>query len=132
MGRKRRTICFETCYADEELWVWQLNRIIRTDSSCFFLLRKGHPDYGHIGPLVEDFLTPKSQSEKQQVVVIGQGNVALDCARIMAKGRSHLVDTDITSKALDVLKDGVQSTVVLGRRGHVQGAFTIKVSIFTT
>mmetsp|Transcript_3914 Transcript_3914/g.5658 ORF Transcript_3914/g.5658 Transcript_3914/m.5658 type:complete len:357 (-) Transcript_3914:1839-2909(-) len=86
----------------------------------------GHPDYGHIGPLVEDFLTPKSQSEKQQVVVIGQGNVALDCARIMAKGRSHLVDTDITSKALDVLKDGVQSTVVLGRRGHVQGAFTIK------
>eukprot|EP00521_Asterionellopsis_glacialis_P006767 CAMPEP_0195281584 /NCGR_PEP_ID=MMETSP0707-20130614/834_1 /TAXON_ID=33640 /ORGANISM="Asterionellopsis glacialis, Strain CCMP134" /LENGTH=307 /DNA_ID=CAMNT_0040340487 /DNA_START=56 /DNA_END=979 /DNA_ORIENTATION=- len=44
----------------------------------------------------------------------------------MAKGSSHLIDTDITSNALDVLKNGVQSTVVLGRRGHVQGAFTIK------
>jgi adrenodoxin-NADP+ reductase len=60
------------------------------------------------------------------VVIIGQGNVALDCARILAKGTSQLVDTDIASHALEVLKEGVHTTTILGRRGHVQGAFTIK------
>jgi adrenodoxin-NADP+ reductase len=60
------------------------------------------------------------------VVVIGQGNVALDCARILAKGRSGLYDTDIASHALPVLGEGVSRVTIVGRRGHVQGAFTIK------
>jgi adrenodoxin-NADP+ reductase len=60
------------------------------------------------------------------VVVIGQGNVALDCARILAKGSSGLIDTDIGSRALSVLGEGVQTISIVGRRGHVQGAFTIK------
>eukprot|EP00978_Attheya_sp_CCMP212_P011809 scaffold29344_cov58-Attheya_sp.AAC.1 len=68
-----------------------------------------------------------SSPEESQVVVIGQGNVALDCARILAKGAPGLVDTDISAHALPILKNGVKKTVVLGRRGHVQGAFTIKV-----
>ncbi len=55
------------------------------------------------------------------------GNVALDCARILAKGRDKLIDTDIASHALQVLGQGVKRTTVVGRRGHIQGAFTIKV-----
>lgn len=84
----------------------------------------GHPDYVHIGKVVADALGDKP--EIANVVVVGQGNVALDCARVLAKGASGLVDTDIASHVFPVLKDGVKCTTIVGRRGHVQGAFTIK------
>lgn len=83
----------------------------------------GHPDFSHIG---DEFADLMMHPETTQVVVIGQGNVALDCARILAKGRPGLFDTDIASHALPILQEGVKRTIVLGRRGHVQGAFTIK------
>ncbi len=83
----------------------------------------GHPDFEHLGSEFQKIL---DQTGTTEVAVIGQGNVALDCARILAKGRKGLMDTDITSRALDVIGDGVKRTSVLGRRGHVQGAFTIK------
>ena len=38
----------------------------------------GHPDFVHIGDQIAELL---SSPEESQVVVIGQGNVALDCAR---------------------------------------------------
>jgi adrenodoxin-NADP+ reductase len=70
------------------------------------------------------------------VVVLGHGNVALDCARILAKGASGLYETDVASHALPILAqqqqqqqhDGSshQCISIIGRRGHVQGAFTIK------
>lgn len=85
----------------------------------------GHPDFEHMGSEFQHVLDDPNGTGVE-VVVIGQGNVALDCARVLAKGRQGLVDTDITSRALDVIGDGVKCTSVLGRRGHVQGAFTIK------
>jgi adrenodoxin-NADP+ reductase len=84
----------------------------------------GHPDFVYIGEQVKKALG--EHVTEARVAIIGQGNVALDCARILAKGSSQLVDTDIASHALEVLKEGVRITTVLGRRGHVQGAFTIK------
>jgi hypothetical protein len=60
------------------------------------------------------------------VVVIGHGNVALDCARVLAKACPGLYDTDLAARALPVLGDGVARISIVGRRGHVQGAFTIK------
>ena len=81
----------------------------------------GHPHFEHIGAQVEQAL-----GEGGEVVVIGQGNVALDCARILGKGQQGLYDTDIASRALSVIGDGVPVVTVVGRRGHVQGAFTIK------
>lgn len=83
----------------------------------------GHPDYVHMG---EKFQKVLHDPRNSSVVVVGQGNVALDCARILAKGRNGLNDTDIAKHALEVIGDGVKTTTVLGRRGHVQGAFTIK------
>ena len=84
----------------------------------------GHPEFAHMGDYFEKALG--KDPSQASVVVIGQGNVALDCARILAKGSKGLMDTDIASHALEIIKNGVEKTTVLGRRGHVQGAFTIK------
>lgn len=92
----------------------------------------GHPDYDHVGPSVARALGVEAKEmgtsgiRQASVVVVGQGNVALDCARILAKGRKGLQDTDIVNRALDVLGDGVADIHIIGRRGHIQGAFTIK------
>ena len=52
----------------------------------------GHPDFPREWPL-----------EAESVAVIGNGNVALDVARILAKTRSELEHTDIAEHALEVL-----------------------------
>ncbi|KAL3945204.1 MAG: hypothetical protein SGBAC_000677, partial [Bacillariaceae sp.] len=91
----------------------------------------GHVDYEWVGPLVEKALKRNSDGS-QQIVVIGHGNVALDCARILAKTREELDPTDIASRSLNIIDQGddnadfMREVSVIGRRGHVQGAFTIK------
>jgi NADPH-dependent glutamate synthase beta subunit-like oxidoreductase len=62
------------------------------------------------------------------VVIIGQGNVAVDCARVLAANPdAHLASSDISDYALDALRaSAVKRVVVVGRRGHVQAAFTVK------
>jgi len=96
----------------------------------------GHPEFAYVGDVVREALWSSDGDDKEidsnvvskcQAVVIGNGNVALDCARILAKGRQGLEDTDVPSDVLKVLRGGVEKVAVLGRRGHVQGAFTIKV-----
>ncbi len=58
-------------------------------------------------------------------VVIGQGNVAVDVARILAKTTDELAQTDITARALEVLAESkLREIRMVGRRGPVQGAFT--------
>ena len=112
-----------------------------------------HPDFGYVGPIVNKVLPPPpspSSSKKSgknreggKVVVIGNGNVALDCARILAKGGSALLDTDLAHRAYDVFVGAsssdngggssvnrIRDVTVVGRRGHVQAAFTIKVFSF--
>lgn len=60
-------------------------------------------------------------------VVIGQGNVALDVARILLSDVGELRKTDMTEHALNVLSHSKVTTVhVVGRRGPMQAAFTIK------
>ena len=58
-------------------------------------------------------------------VVIGQGNVAVDVARILAKTTDELAQTDITAQALEVLAESkLREIRMVGRRGPVQAAFT--------
>jgi ferredoxin--NADP+ reductase len=58
-------------------------------------------------------------------VVIGQGNVAVDVARILAKTVDELKDTDIAIHALEALAESkVREVRMIGRRGPVQAAFT--------
>ncbi|KAF0686186.1 Aste57867_21972 [Aphanomyces stellatus] len=60
-------------------------------------------------------------------VVIGQGNVAVDCARILSKSTDELATTDISQHALDALaKSGIKTVYLVGRRGSAQAAFTMK------
>jgi ferredoxin--NADP+ reductase len=60
-----------------------------------------------------------------RAVVIGNGNVALDVARILVTDPDVLARTDIADHALDSLRPcGVEEVVIVGRRGPLQTAFT--------
>ena len=62
-----------------------------------------------------------------EAVIIGQGNVALDVARILLTDVDRLKKTDMTDRALATLaKSRVRRVRVIGRRGPMQAAFTIK------
>ena len=69
----------------------------------------------------------KPLSEIRRVAIIGNGNVALDCARVLLAPLSHLETTDITSEALAALENSkVVDVNVIARRGILNSAFTIK------
>ncbi|KAI8077807.1 uncharacterized protein BX664DRAFT_389400 [Halteromyces radiatus] len=60
-------------------------------------------------------------------VVIGQGNVALDVARVLLSPIDELRKTDMTEYALEALsKSRIKHVHVVGRRGPLQAAFTAK------
>ncbi|MCX5414601.1 FAD-dependent oxidoreductase [Streptomyces sp. NBC_00059] len=61
----------------------------------------------------------------ERVVVVGNGNVALDAARILVSDPGALAAGDIADHALDALRDGaVREVVLLGRRGPEDAAYT--------
>ncbi|CAN8102423.1 unnamed protein product [Discula destructiva] len=63
----------------------------------------------------------------EQAVIIGQGNVALDVARILLQDVDKLRTTDIADYALEALsRNRVRDVRVVGRRAAMQAAFTIK------
>ncbi|KAI9499654.1 hypothetical protein BDB00DRAFT_934828 [Zychaea mexicana] len=65
--------------------------------------------------------------ETDTAVVIGQGNVALDVARVLLSPIDTLRKTDITEYALETLsKSKIRHVHVVGRRGPLQAAFTSK------
>jgi ferredoxin/flavodoxin---NADP+ reductase len=61
----------------------------------------------------------------ERALVIGNGNVALDVARMLVLAPSELAPTDTADHALEVLADSkVREVLVVGRRGPAQAAFT--------
>ena len=65
--------------------------------------------------------------DAKNVVIIGQGNVALDVARILAKNVDDLKMYDIPDYALNALQDSnVENIFIVGRRGPIQAACTTK------
>ncbi|KAI9373849.1 NADPH-adrenodoxin reductase Arh1 [Aspergillus egyptiacus] len=63
----------------------------------------------------------------ENAVIIGQGNVALDVARILLSDMDRLRQTDIADYALEELsRSKIKRVRVVGRRGPLQAAFTIK------
>jgi len=76
----------------------------------------GHPDHTD---LEFDLLSAR------RAVVIGNGNVALDVARMLVLAPSELAPTDTADHALAVLAASqVCEVVIVGRRGPAQAAFT--------
>lgn len=75
----------------------------------------GHPDY-------RDLTFDLSH---ETAVVIGQGNVAVDVCRILAKTADELRQTDIAAHALEVLAESrIRAIHMIGRRGPAQAKFT--------
>lgn len=65
--------------------------------------------------------------DAEDVTIIGNGNVALDVARILLCDLSRLKSTDITEEAYETLKGSkVKNVRIVGRRGLLQSAFTTK------
>ncbi|MBA3327835.1 MAG: FAD-dependent oxidoreductase [Solirubrobacterales bacterium] len=75
----------------------------------------GHPDYAD-----REF-----DLSCERAVVIGNGNVAIDVARMLALDPDELAVTDTADHAIDALSRAqVKEVVMLGRRGPAQAAFT--------
>jgi ferredoxin--NADP+ reductase len=65
--------------------------------------------------------------DARSAVVIGVGNVALDVARVLARGADELRHTDVPDGTLRALADSrVMDVYVVGRRGPSQAKFTTK------
>jgi ferredoxin/flavodoxin---NADP+ reductase len=61
----------------------------------------------------------------ERAVVIGNGNVAVDVARMLVLHPDELRCTDVADHALEVFSgSGVREVVLVGRRGPAQAAFT--------
>ena len=74
----------------------------------------GHPDFRDL-----DF-----DLSSKRAVIVGNGNVALDVARILTLPIDELKKTDIADYAIEKLANSnIEEVVILGRRGHFQGAF---------
>ncbi|KAI1377560.1 nucleotide-binding domain-containing protein [Hypoxylon crocopeplum] len=66
-------------------------------------------------------------AQSDEAVIIGQGNVALDVARILLKDVDELRKSDITTAAIETLqKSCIRRVHIVGRRGPMQAAFTVK------
>jgi len=77
----------------------------------------GHPDFADLDPFLGG----------SHAAVVGNGNVALDCARILAKTRHEFEGSDIVGHALDALDhSAIRTITILGRRGPHQIAMTPK------
>jgi ferredoxin--NADP+ reductase len=74
-----------------------------------------HPHFEEMAP---DLSTGRA-------IVVGNGNVALDVARILVTDPDALATTDIADHALKSLHDrGVEEVLIVGRRGPLQAPFT--------
>jgi ferredoxin--NADP+ reductase len=77
----------------------------------------GHPEFADLDP-------PLSGTN---AAVVGNGNVALDVARILSKTRHEFEGSDIVGHALDALdQSAIRTVTILGRRGPHQIAMTPK------
>ena len=86
-------------------------------SAAFVGWYNGHPDFTDLAPVLHG----------SGAVVIGNGNVALDVARILAKTEAEFVGSDIVGHALDGLgRHAIDTITLLGRRGPHQIAMTPK------
>ncbi|KHK92025.1 FAD-dependent oxidoreductase [Novosphingobium malaysiense] len=86
-------------------------------SASFVGWYNGHPHFADLDPALSH----------DTAVVIGNGNVALDVTRILAKSQEEFEGSDIVAHALTALDASqIRRIVILGRRGPHQIAMTPK------
>lgn len=83
-------------------------------ASDFVGFYNGHPDQADLA----------FDLTGRRAVIVGNGNVALDLARILMTSPADLRKTDMASHAIDALeRSNIREVVLLGRRGPMDGAF---------
>jgi ferredoxin--NADP+ reductase len=84
-------------------------------ATAFVAWYNGHPDFQDLS----------FDLSGERAVVIGNGNVAVDVARMLALTEEELAPTDTTDPAIDaIVHSGIREILMLGRRGPVQASFT--------
>jgi ferredoxin--NADP+ reductase len=84
-------------------------------ATAFVAWYNGHPDFDDL----------EFDLSHERAVVVGNGNVAIDCVRMLALTAEELAPTDtIDAAARAIVGSGLKEIVMLGRRGPVQAAFT--------
>jgi ferredoxin/flavodoxin---NADP+ reductase len=84
-------------------------------ATAFVAWYNGHPDFQDL----------QFDLSGKRAIVIGNGNVAVDVARMLALTPEELAPTDTTDPAIDAINDaGIEEIVMVGRRGPAQAAFT--------
>jgi ferredoxin--NADP+ reductase len=75
----------------------------------------GHPDHQQL----------EFDLSNERAIVIGNGNVAIDVARMLARTGEELAPTDATDRSVAaIVASGIREIQMLGRRGPAQAAFT--------
>jgi ferredoxin--NADP+ reductase len=84
-------------------------------ATAFVAWYNGHPDFQDL----------EFDLDVERAVVIGNGNVAIDCVRMLGLTAEELAPTDTTDPAMEaIIASPLQEIVMLGRRGPAQAAFT--------
>lgn len=84
-------------------------------SGAFVGWYNAHPDHADLAPRLD----------APGVAVIGNGNVALDIARILAKTPAEMTGSDISAPAVDAIAAAPLTDIyLLGRRGPLEASFT--------
>lgn len=100
---------------DRTLGIPGESKVNSTSATEFVAWYNAHPD-------VESAAIDLSA---ERAVIVGNGNVALDAARILVADPHHLATTDIADHALHALRESsIREVVLLGRRGPADAAYT--------
>jgi ferredoxin--NADP+ reductase len=84
-------------------------------ATAFVAWYNGHPDFQHL----------EFDLSSERAIVVGNGNVAVDVARLLSLTAEELAPTDTTQAAIDaIVGSDLREIVMLGRRGPAQAAFT--------
>jgi ferredoxin--NADP+ reductase len=84
-------------------------------ATVFVAWYNGHPDFQDV----------TFDLSGDRAVVVGNGNVAIDVARMLALAEEELASTDTTDEAMEaILASGIEEILMLGRRGPAQASFT--------
>ena len=102
---------------DRRMWIPREHLPGSHSATEFVGWYNAHPDYRRM----------RFNLQAESAAVVGNGNVAMDVARLLASPHEHLATTDISDHALAALADSkVRDIHILGRRGPAQAAFTNK------
>ena len=84
-------------------------------SALFVGWYNGHPDFRDLRP---NLATPAA-------VIIGNGNVALDIARVLVKTEAEMASSDLSDHAAEAICEGsIRDVYIVGRRGAADAKFT--------